>query len=100
MLQAETTTYLEVVHAIIVGDALGTALETAQSIKREDVPEPLQHVISYAAGVPLGRADTEPERVLQELRWELGESIMALAYGDQEWKITPLDYIPSEESTS
>jgi len=82
----------ELINRIIKGDDPVEIIKFARTIEKDDVQLPgMKHVLGYVAGMTTGWAKDNPEQAVKEFRWELGYALMELAYGEQDFQITPME---------
>jgi hypothetical protein len=88
----EGATMNELIEMILKGDNPIDIIVKARSIDDTSLPE-MKHVLSYVAGMTTSWARDNKEQALKEFRWELGYALMQLAYGEQPFKITPMERV-------
>jgi len=84
----------EVIEMIIKGDDPLKIIEVARNTDNDNLIAPeLSHLRGYIAGMSTGWARDNKEQAIKEFRWELGYILMQLAYGEQPFKITPMERV-------
>ena len=82
----------ELIELIIKGGDPLETIKAAREIDPKDVQiSELQHLRSFAANLQEHWVEKHKKQTIQELRWELGNILMELAYGEQPFTITPLE---------
>jgi hypothetical protein len=90
----EGATVNKVIEMILKGDDPLEIIKVAREVEDKDliVPE-LQHLRGFTAGLQEHWVEQHKGQIIQELRWELGYTIMQMAYGEQPFNITPLERV-------